>query len=391
MTQGDLLITGGTVIDPASGTHARRDLAIADGRIVAVEASLPASSAAEVVDATSLLVVPGLVDLHVHVYWGVADLSVEADPTCLGRGVTTVVDAGSAGANTFPGFRRSVAEASRGRVLAYLNISAMGQIDPFLGELHDLRFADPERAAAVALANPELIVGFKVRVSEMLAGPNGLAGLDRALEAGRATNLPVMVHIGGTAFEIEEVLGRLRPGDVVTHAYTGWRPGGIVTDDGRVVAGAREARTRGVRFDVGHGAGSFTWPIAEAALADGFRPDTISSDLHRFNVAGPVHDLATTLSKFLLLGLSLDEVNTMATTAPAAALGRAPGLGSLAVGAEADITILRVEEGRFELTDSAGMTREARQRLVPVAVIRAGLQQPIVPVATVPPAGISPG
>lgn len=391
MTRHDLLIADGTVIDPGSGTHARRDLAIADGRIVAVEPNHRPLSAADLLDATDLLVVPGLVDLHVHVYWGVADLSVEADPTCLGRGVTTVVDAGSAGANTFPGFRRSVAEASRGRVLAYLNISAMGQIDPLLGELHDLRFADPERAAAVALANPDLIVGFKVRVSEMLAGPNGLAGLDRALEAGRATNLPVMVHIGGTAFDIEEVLARLRPGDVVTHAYTGWRPGGIVTDDGRVVAGAREARARGVRFDVGHGAGSFTWPIAEAALADGFRPDTISSDLHRFNIASPVHDLATTLSKFLLLGLSLDEVIAMATTAPAAALGRGAELGTLAVGAEADITVLRLEEGRFELTDSAGTTREARQRLVPAAVIRAGRQRPIAPLVTVPPAGISPG
>ncbi len=390
MTSHQLVVTGGTVIDPASGLHARQDVAIGDGRIAAIGPDLGTSTAAEVLDARGLLVVPGLVDLHVHVYWGVADLSVEADPTCLGRGVTTAVDAGSAGANTFPGFRRLVVDGSRGRVLAYLNISAMGQIDPILGELHDLRFADPERAAAVALANPDVIVGYKVRVSEMLAGPNGLAGLDRALEAGRATDLPVMVHIGGTPFDIEEVLGRLRPGDVVTHAFTGWRPG-IVTDAGRVVAAAREARDRGVRFDVGHGAGSFTWPVAEAALADGFRPDTISSDIHRFNVAGPVHDLATTLSKFLLLGLPLDEVIAMATTAPAAALGRDPGPGTLAVGAEADVTVLRLEDGRFELTDSAGATREARQRLVPVAVIRAGRQQPILPLATVPPPGISPG
>lgn len=391
MTSMDLVVAGGTVVDPAGGLHARRDVGVVDGRIVAVEPHIPAASARAVLDATGLLVVPGLVDLHVHVYWGVADLSVEADPTCLGRGATTVVDAGSAGANTFPGFRRWVAEASRGRVLAYLNISAMGQVDPFLGELHDLRFADPERAAAVARANPDVIVGFKVRVSEMLAGPNGLAGLDRALEAGRATGLPVMVHIGGTPYDIEEVLERLRPGDIVTHAYTGWRPGGIVTDAGRVVAGAREARARGVRFDVGHGAGSFTWPIAEAALADGFRPDTISSDLHRFNVAGPVHDLATTLSKFMLLGLSVDEVLAMATAAPAAALGRDAELGGLSVGAEADITLLRVEEGRFALVDSAGTRREARQRLVPAGVIRAGREVPIAPLVTTPPVGISPG
>jgi len=387
----DLVIAGGTVIDPGSGLHARRQVAIGGSRIVAVEPDLASSAAPQVLNATDRLVVPGLVDLHVHVYWGVADLSVEADPTCLGRGATTVVDAGSAGANTFPGFRRSVVDASRGRVLAYLNISAMGQIDPFLGELHDLRFADPERAVAVARANPDLIVGFKVRVSEMLAGPNGLAGLDRALEAGRATGLPVMVHIGGTPFDIEEVLGRLRPGDVVTHAFTGWRPGGIVTDSGRVVAAAHEARARGVLFDVGHGAGSFTWPIAEAAIADGFLPDTISSDLHRFNVARPVHDLVTTLSKFLLLGLPLDGVVAMATTAPASALGRAGTIGSLAVGAEADVTILGLEEGRFQLTDSAGTMREARERLVPIAVIRAGQRIPIAPPVTDPPAGISPG
>lgn len=392
MTTYDLVLAGGTVIDPASGLHDRRDVGIADGRIATIEAHLSGADAAEVIDASGAFVVPGLVDLHVHVYPGVADLSVEADPTCLGRGATTVVDAGSSGANTFPGFRRWVIEPSRGRILAYLNISLAGQIDPFLGELHDLRFADPERAAAVALANPDVIVGFKVRVSEMLAGPNGLAGLDRALEAGQATNLPVMVHIGGTPFDIEEVLSRLRPGDVVTHAYTGWRPGAIVNDAGRLVPGAREARERGVRFDVGHGAGSFTWPVAEAALADGFRPDTISSDLHRFNIATPVHDLATTLSKFLLLGLPLGEVVAMATTAPAAALGPAgSGLGTLAVGAEADITVLRLEEGRFALTDSAGTVREARQRLVPITTVRAGQSVPIRDLVSEPPIGISPG
>ncbi len=297
MTTYDFVLAGGTVIDPASGLHDRRDVGIVGGRIAAIEPRLSGSDAADVLDVAGQLVVPGLVDLHAHVYPGVADLSVEADRTCLGRGVTTVVDAGSSGANTFPGFRRWVVEPSRGRILAFLNISLAGQIDPFLGELHDLRFADPERAAAVALANPDVIVGFKVRLSRMLAGQNGLAGLERAMEAGRAAGLPVMVHIGGTAFDIEEVFARFRPGDIITHAYTGWRPGALVTDGGRVVPSALEARARGVMFDVGHGAGSFTWEVAEAALADGFRPDTISSDLHRFNVAGPVHDLATTLGE----------------------------------------------------------------------------------------------
>ena len=388
----DLVIRNGTVIDPASGLNDRCDVRISGGRIAGIEREIARRDGDEEMDAAGHLVVPGLVDLHVHVYWGVADLSVEADPTCLGRGVTTVVDAGSAGANTFPGFRRWVVDSSAGRVLAYLNISATGQIDPFLGELHDLRFADPERAATVALANPEVIVGFKVRVSEMLAGPNGLAGLDLALEAGRATSLPVMVHIGGTPFDIEEVLRRLRPGDIVTHAYTGWRPGAIVSDAGRVVAGAREARRRGVRFDVGHGAGSFTWAVAEAALADGFLPDTISSDLHRFNIATPVQDLATTLSKFLLLGLSIPDVLAMATIRPAAALGPAGGrLGALTVGGEADVTVLELRQGPTTLVDSAGIGRDASRRLVPVAVVRAGRRLPVQPLVTDPPRGISPG
>ncbi|HEX4898385.1 MAG TPA: amidohydrolase family protein, partial [Candidatus Limnocylindrales bacterium] len=174
----DIVVAGGTVIDPASAVHARLDVGLAGNRIAAVEPDL-GGKAEHVIDASGRYVIPGLVDLHVHVYWGVADLSVEADPTCLGRGATTVVDAGSSGANTFAGFRRYVVEPARGRILAFLNISAMGQIDPIWGELHDLRYVEPERAAMVARANPDVIVGFKVRISEMLAGPNGLAGLER--------------------------------------------------------------------------------------------------------------------------------------------------------------------------------------------------------------------
>jgi dihydroorotase len=385
----DVVVAGGTVIDPANGVHATLDVGISGGRIAAVAPGL-GSKARSVIDASGSYVIPGLVDLHVHVYWGVADLSVEADPTCLGRGATTVVDAGSSGANTFAGFKRYVVEPARGRILAFLNISAMGQIDPVWGELHDLRYVEPERAAMVARANPDVIVGFKVRISEMLAGPNGLAGLERAIEAGNAAGLPVMVHIGGSGFDIEEALARLRPGDIVTHSYTAWQPG-IVTDKGRIVPGALEARERGVRFDIGHGAGSFTWAVAEAALADGFRPDTISSDLHRFNVPMPVQDLATTLSKFLLLGLPIDDVVAMATATPAAALGRSAEFGTLGVGAPADLTVLALEDAAVTLEDSRGVTRQARQRLVPTAVVRDGAAVPVVPLLTKPPPGISPG
>ena len=177
----DLVVTGGTVIDPASGLRGPADVAIADGRIVAVAPGIGTTDAADAVNATGCLVVPGLVDLHVHVYWGVADLSIRPGPNDLERGATTIVDAGSSGANTFPGFRRYVIEPFDGRILALLNISAMGQIDPFLGELHDERYLIPERAAAVALAHPDRIVGFKVRLTETLTGPNARIALERAV------------------------------------------------------------------------------------------------------------------------------------------------------------------------------------------------------------------
>src|SRR5215207_5188510 len=181
----DLLIRGGRVIDPANEFDGIADIAIADGRIAEIGRGLPGADAADVIDAAGRYVAPGLVDLHVHVYWGVADLSIAPGPNDLARGATTIVDAGSAGANTFPGFRRYVIEPFEGRILAFLNISAMGQIDPLLGELHDLRYAVVEKAVGAGRANPDLIVGLKVRTSEMLAGANGLAGLERALEAGR--------------------------------------------------------------------------------------------------------------------------------------------------------------------------------------------------------------
>ena len=371
----DLVIHGGTVIDPASGLHARRDVAISGDRIAAVEAHILLDEATDVIDATDRLVVPGLVDLHVHVYWGVADLAIKPGPNDLARGATTIVDAGSAGANTFPGFRDYVINAFPGRILAFLNISLMGQIDPFLGELHDLRYAIAERAAACARADTGTIVGIKVRLGEELTGPNAIPALERAVEAGWAADVPVMVHIGDSTATTEQIMERLRPGDIVTHAFTD-RRNGIFDDRGRVHAAALEARRRGVIFDVGHGAGSFSFRRAEAALAEGFRPDTISSDLHRLNVDGPVFDLVTTLSKFLHLGLGVDEVIAMATTEPAAAIGRAGTVGTLTSGAVADVAILSLEEGNYRFTDSLGVTVTGRQRLAPVATIRAGKRVP---------------
>lgn len=352
------------------GLHDVRDVAVVDGRVAAVEPRLSADTD-RVIDAAGLLVTPGLVDLHAHVWTGVASLAIDADSHSLARGVTTVVDAGSAGANTFPGFRRYVIDQVRIRALALLNISMMGQIDVDIGELTDIRWARVDRAVEVARANRDTIVGIKVRLSQKLVGANGVAALDLALQAAEEIGRPLMVHIGGTEQPLEDIVSRLRPGDIMTHSYTGWKPG-IIADNGHVIPAAVEARKRGVLFDVGHGQGSFTFAAAERAIEDGFPPDTISSDLHRWNVDGPVFDLVTTLSKFLYLGLSIDEVIAMGTVRPAAAIGQTTQCGSLRPGMPADLSILRLEEGPTTLVDAAAERRTGDRRIVSVATLREG-------------------
>ena len=370
----DLLIKGGSVVDPVGLTTTTSDIGVTDGLIAAVGPSLRDGDANRVLDARGLLVTPGLVDLHVHVWSGVAELAIENDPHHLARGTTTVVDAGSSGANTFRGFRRYVIEPSVTRTLAFLHISGMGQLDLEIGELEDIRWARVDRAVDMARAHPDVIVGIKLRLSTYLVASNTLTAFDRAHEATAAIGKPLMLHIGGTvdpSLSLEGALARLRPGDIVTHSFTGFPPG-IVDSAGRVIDVAVDARQRGVAFDVGHGAGSFSWRTAEAALADGFPPSTVSSDLHIGNVNGPVYDLVTTLSKFLLLGLSVEEVIAMATARPAAAIGRADEFGAIAVGRVADLSVLRLVEGRFTLRDSLGVERVGDRRLEPVATIRAG-------------------
>lgn len=367
----DLVIAGGTVLDPASGRHERADVAITDGRVTAIGPGLPFADARAVIDASGRFVVPGLVDLHAHVYAGVGDVSLDVEPHHLWRGVTTIVDAGSAGASTFAGFQRYVIDRSEARILAFLNISALGLVAAEFGELVDLRYAQVDRAVEIARHHPDAIVGFKVRMTESVVGPHGLAALARTLEAGVELGLPVMVHIGASAVSMEEILGRLRPGDIVTHAFTGRAPG-ILDAVGRIRPAVLEARQRGVLFDVGHGRSGFTWAVIEAALADGFVPDTISTDLHRGNVDGPVHDLVSVLSKFLYLGLSLDEVIERATIRPMRAIGRSAEGGSLTLGGPADVLVLGVEEGVTTLSDSLGIERVASSRLVAVTTIRSG-------------------
>lgn len=367
----DLVITGGRVVDPASGTDAVLDVGVAGGRVTAVQPSIPAHRARDVIEATDRIVTPGLIDLHTHVWWGVAHLAVEPDSVSVQRGVTTAIDAGSAGANTMPGFQRYVIEQAQTRILAFLHISGMGQLDNEIGELQDIRWARVEHAVEIARNFPQTIVGIKVRLSEPILGNNDLIALERALAAAEMLQKPVMIHIGGTANPLERYLEQLRPGDIVTHSFTG-HPRGILDSDGKVIDAALDAMRRGVVFDVGHGAGSFSFAVAEKFAEQGHAPGTVSSDVHKYNIRGPVFDLATTLSKYLYLGYDLSEVIGFATSRPAAAIELASSLGTLAVGAAADISVFELRPGKFQLADAMGATRVGNQMLVPIETIRNG-------------------
>ena len=365
----DVVITGGRVIDPANDIDGLADVAISGGVIHQVAPRLPTAGVARVIDAQGRIVTPGLVDLHVHVYDSVVPISIDPDVACLAKGTTTAVDGGSSGANTFAGFRKHVVERARTRLFAMLNISRIGLADA--NEYSDLRFVDPDAAVKVIEANRDVILGIKVRLTPDIVGGQDLEVLRRARQAADAVRLPLMVHIGGGASPLEKTLELFRPGDVLTHALHG-RTGQIMDAEGRLLPAFVDAQERGVVMDIGHGSGNLSFAVAERAARAGWFPDTISSDIHSGNVNGPVVDLPTTLSKFLLLGMTLPQVIRAATSAPAAAL-RIPGRpGTLSEGAPADVAILKLREGPVTFTDSLRQTRSGTRSLAHVATLKAG-------------------
>jgi dihydroorotase len=371
----DLLLRNGQVMDPGQGLSAPRDVAISGHTIARVAAEIPEADALHVLDVRGAIVTSGWIDVHVHVYDGVAPLGIPPDPNCVAKGVTTVLDAGSAGAHTFPGFRKYVIDVAETRIRALLNISVVGQStlspDNPHGELLNLNYANPGLAVRTIERHRDVILGVKVRLSRNIAGENDLRALHLAREAAEAVQLPMMVHIGDTHTPLKELLPLLRSGDVITYCFHG-REGGILDDRGRVLPEVRTAVGRGVHLDVGHGAGSFAFDVAERAVAQDLVPGTISSDLHQFNIHGPVFDLATTLAKFLHLGLSLEQVIARVTTHPAATFAFPAGLGSLRAGAEADVTVFSLQEGDFPLTDALGQRRLGHRQLRPMATIKSG-------------------
>jgi dihydroorotase len=369
----DVLIRGGRVIDPAQGLDGVLDVALAGGTVAAVGENL-GGEARTVIEARGLVVTPGLIDAHVHIYEGVSHYGINADATCLSTGVTTVVDAGCAGAQTFPGLRKFIIDVSQTRILAYLNLSAMGMLSEHAGELEDMRYADTAFALRTLEANRDVLLGIKVRMEPAMLGQNGYAVLKLARETSDAAGLPLMIHIGDTSPPLPEILAEARAGDVVTHCFHD-RPGGILDEGGRVLPSVRAAAERGVMFDVGHGRGSFSFRVAAQALAQDFPPAMISTDLHIYNVHGPVFDLATTMSKFLHLGLSLPQVVEMTTANPARSVRMENEIGTLRAGACADVTLLEWREGPVQLTDAGEAAREtvtAQGALIPAGVVRGG-------------------
>lgn len=370
----DLLIKGGVLVDPAQKIHERKDVAFAQGRVAAVETDISASQSKETVQADGHLVTPGLIDLHVHVFPGVSHFGIDPDTTCLSRGATTVVDAGSAGADTFPGFRRYVIEVSDTRILAQLNISSQGMLTADIGEFEIPEYANVEKALTMIEDNRDLILGIKVRLTRgsIVSKRSGMAPLHRAREAADAAGLPIMIHPQDAWCDsIDDILSVMKRGDILTHCYHGSRCG-IMDDGGRIRDSVFDALERGIVFDVGHGAGSFHWKTVESALEQGVLPTSISSDLHVYNVDGPVYDLASVVTKFLHLGMSLDDALSRVTDVPADIIHMPGQIGTLALGAWGDAVVFELRTGTYKLDDSTGESRAGHRKLVPRTVIKSG-------------------
>lgn len=370
----DLVIRGGELIDPSQSLRGRRDIGIRWGRIAAVEAEIAAERASYRIDASGKLVVPGLVDMHAHVYPQASALGLPPDELVPYTATTTYVSAGDAGANNFSALKHYVIAQARSRIFAFVNISSIGLAGFPVGEAVNIDYADVETAARTVAQNAEVCLGVKVRISKNVVGTNGTEPLKRAIAAAERAGggARVMCHIGDAPGELSALLDLLRPGDILTHTYSG--AGNNTVQNGKVVPAALEAKKRGVVIDVGHGGGSFDYTIAEPALAQGLVPDTIGSDIHAVSGNTPgMPYLPWVMSKFLNLGFPLEQVIAMATINPARVIGRVDKLGTLQIGAPADVSILELVEQPVTFVDTRKNTREGRRWLKPIQTVRAGV------------------
>jgi dihydroorotase len=364
----DLVFKGGHVIDPANQIDGSMDVAISGNKISRVAPQIPASEAQKIVDVTGLYVTPGLVDIHTHAYGAAASLL--PDDTALTTGTTTEVDAGGSGWRNFDDFRSKIISKAQTRVLVLINIVGGGMVDT-TGE-SKTEDMDPVATANKIMQNRDVIVGIK---TAHFAG-FGWTAIDRAVEAGRRANVPVMVddHIftnSGRSTR-EKVLDRLRPGDIHTHMYNDRQLELVDRFTGKVQPYMLEARKRGLLFDMGHGAGSFLWPVATSAMNQGFLPDTISTDLHGQSIMIPQSDMPNCISKMMLLGMTLSDAILRSTVNPAKAIRRFPEAGTLSAGQIADVAVLDVKTGVFAFKDAWGKKRLGNLRVECVLTVRNG-------------------
>jgi dihydroorotase len=375
----DLLLKGGRVIDPANGLDGALDVAIAGGKIARVAPEIVVSADVRVVDVSGYIVTPGIIDIHTHVYTFLPRVesyveSMVADAHLPASGVTTTVDAGTAGWRDWLDFKERCIDRAKTRMLAFLNIASGGMIER--ASEQDVREMEPRIAAALAERYTDQIVGIKTahywtRDLWDAAHPPW-ASVESAVEAGELCGKPVMVDFWPRPPERpypELILRVLRPGDIHTHVFAQQFP--ILDEEGHVRDHLRQARDRGVIFDLGHGAGSFWFRNALPALRDGFPPDSISTDLHMGNINGPVVSMIVTMSKYLSMGMPLQEVIARSTVHPAREIGH-PELGTLSVGAEADVAVLEHLQGTFGYADCGKAKMIGHHKLQCVLTLRAG-------------------
>jgi dihydroorotase len=373
--QYDLLIAGGEVLDPAAGLRGLMDVGIAGGKIAAVGPSLRPEEARRTVSAKGRLVTPGLIDIHAHVFVNAHDMGHHTDGFCKASGVTTLCDAGSTGSATFAGLRQVLDAAVRTRVRAFVNLSAIGIVGTSRGgELSHFPYADPEGCARTIAENPDLAIGVKLRFGPGLVWEYSNEPVKLARRtADMAGGVPMMMHITDSPTPLPELIEPMKPGDIVTHCYHG-RANGIMGPEKQfVLKEVVEAQRHGIVFDCAHGRNHFSFPMIEKALDQGFLPDTISTDLTFTSATrGPVWDLATTMSKLLHFGMKLDDLVARATSAPARIMGYEGTVGTLKPGANADVAILELRDGNFEMRDSDGNTVTAKRRLIAQTTIKDG-------------------
>ena len=378
----DLVIKGGDVLDPSQSLKAKRDIGIRWGTIEAVEAEIPAERSLNTIDASGKLVLPGLVDLHRHVYPYGSAIGIPADELVQFQGTTTVVSAGDAGVNNLAALRRYIVAQSRARIYAFVHIANNGLSAFPVAELYNIDNAQVDACAMALAENPDFLIGVKVRMSENIIFKHGVEPLKRGIQACEKCGWParMMVHIGGVATSelMTDILNLLRPGDVLTHCYTGApNISGAFTNivqEGKLLPAALAAKQRGVVFDVAHGGGSFDFTVAEVAIPAGCTPDTISSDIHVVSGNSPgVPFLPNVMSKFLAMGFSLEQVVSMATSAPAKIINRAPKIGTLQLGAPGDVAIMDLVEGPVTFVDTRNNKRDGKLLLKPVQTVINGV------------------